>query len=55
MKDPLIKSREMMVLLILPDRAQPAGAQTQHPSLGSCPGCPGRRSGLGAEELRSLG
>lgn len=54
MKDPLIKSREMMVLLILPDKAQPAVAQTQHPSLGSHPGCPERRSGLGADVLRSL-
>lgn len=31
MKDPLIKSWEMLVLLILPDRAQPAGTQSPAP------------------------
>lgn len=36
MKDPLIKSREMLVLLILPDRAQPAGAQSPAPQRRPC-------------------
>lgn len=36
MKDPLIKSREMLVLLILPDRAQPAGVQSPAPQRRPC-------------------
>jgi hypothetical protein len=54
MKDPLIKSRELLELLILPDRAQPAGARGPVPQRRPCSSAqPRLLSWMPREEVRA--